>query len=95
MIRDLWATRVEGVDRSKGECVHPHPKQAGQKIPSCLNVRKKVVIASLYTLWSVMTPTCTSVLSELLNVLYDPAGLSLSNMYSMTWRGCLSHKCTE
>ena len=32
------------------------PTEAGQKIPSWLNVCKKVVISSLYTLWSVLVP---------------------------------------
>ncbi len=30
---------------------HPHPQQAGPKIPSWMNERKKVAISSLSCLW--------------------------------------------
>jgi hypothetical protein len=40
---------VTRVRRNRGKVggMHPHPQQAGPKIPSSLNVRKKVVISSL------------------------------------------------
>jgi hypothetical protein len=43
-------TGMERVDRVKGGGLGPHPQQAGPKIPSSLNVSKKVAIASLCTL---------------------------------------------
>ncbi len=42
----------------KGVGVHPHPQLAGPRIPSSLNIRNKVAIASLCALWS-MAPACT------------------------------------
>jgi hypothetical protein len=42
-----YSNSDEGVDRGKVGGLHPHPQQAGPKIPSSLNVRKKVVISSL------------------------------------------------
>jgi hypothetical protein len=53
-------TRVEGVDRVKGGgcalcTVHPHTLQTGPKIPSSLNVHKKVAPSPVYvlsSLWS-------------------------------------------
>jgi hypothetical protein len=44
-------TRVEGEDKVKGDGMHPYPQQARPKIPSSLNVPKKVAIATLCTLW--------------------------------------------
>ncbi len=48
----VWVTRIERVERVKGDGrhLHPHPHQVGQKIPSSGNVRKKEAITYVYTL---------------------------------------------
>jgi hypothetical protein len=43
-------TRVEGEDKVKGGGIYPYLQQARPKIPSSLNVPKKVTIATLCTL---------------------------------------------
>jgi hypothetical protein len=48
-------SRVEGEDKVKEVGMHPYPQQARPKIPSSLNVPKKVTIATLCTLWTELT----------------------------------------
>jgi len=75
-------TRVEGVDRLKGECVHPHPQQAGQKYLHAWMFARKLS-SPVY------------ILSGLWWLLHVRVYFLNFYMYSITRRGCLCCTCTQ